>query len=120
MHYLRYDIAKTPIFLNESGIKRDSTLNYANESGFRCGTCFDYEMFDHLTQQPLNLIQRPLLVMDNNFLPINNTMNFKKNINNIFKIKERCKLLNGNFTVLWHNSELYNLELKNLFLQIIN
>lgn len=120
MHYLRFDIAKTPIFLNECGIKRDSTLNYANESGFRCGTCFDYEMFDHLTQKPINLIQRPLLVMDNNFLPINNTNKFKENKNKIFKIKERCKLLNGNFTILWHNSELYNLELKNLFLEIIN
>jgi len=120
MHYLRYDISKTPNFLSQNGIKRDSSLNYANESGFRCGTCFDYQMFDHLSQRQLNLIQRPLLVMDNNFLPINNSKNFESKINNIFKIKERCKLVNGNFTVLWHNSELYNLELKNLFLEIIN
>jgi hypothetical protein len=120
MHYLRYDISKTPISLYLNGINRDSSLNYANESGFRCGTCFDYEMFDHISQKSLNLIQMPLIVMDNNFLPINCNINFQDKIENIKKIKERCKKLNGNFTILWHNSELYNLQLKNLFLSLIS
>lgn len=120
MHYLRFDIKTTPIILHENNINRDSSLNFSLESGFRCGTCFDYLMFDHNRQTQLSLIQRPLLVMDNNFLPINDKPDFLKKIDKVFKIKRYCKAVGGNFTVLWHNSELHNSSLRKLFIDVIN
>jgi hypothetical protein len=120
MHYLRFDIKTTPIILHKNNINRDSSLNFSLESGFRCGTCFDYFMFDHNRQTQLTLIQRPLLVMDNNFLPINDTIDFSQKIEKVFKIKKYCKAVGGNFTILWHNSELYNSSLRKLFIDVIN
>lgn len=120
MHYLRFDIKNTPQILSECGVKRDSSLNFSSESGFRCGTCFDYPMFDHYKQMELSLIQRPLLIMDNNFLPLDSSELFLHKIQNVFKIKDNCKAVGGNFTVLWHNSELYNLKLRELFLKVIS
>ncbi len=120
MHYLRFDIKNTPQILSECGIKRDSSLNFSLESGFRCGTCFDYPMFDHYKQLELSLIQRPLLIMDNNFLPFDNSQLFLNKIQNVFKVKENCKAVGGNLTVLWHNSELYDLRLRELFLKVIS
>jgi hypothetical protein len=120
MHYLRFDIKNTSQMLSDCGVKRDSSLNFSLESGFRCGTCFDYPMFDHYKQIELFLIQRPLLIMDNNFLPLDSSQLFLHKIQNVFKIKENCKAVGGNFTVLWHNSELYNLKLRELFLRVIS
>lgn len=120
MHYLRFDIKNTPKILSECGVKRDSSLNFSLESGFRCGTCFDYPMFDHFKQMELLLIQRPLLVMDNNFLPFDESQLFEYKIQSVFKIKEYCKAVGGNFTVLWHNSELYNSTTREIFLKVIS
>lgn len=120
MHYLRYDVRTTMNYLSQCGVKNDSTLNYANESGFRCGTCFDYVYFDHGLQKNLGIIERPLIVMDNNFIDEIDELNYLHILNNINELKQRCKSVGGNFTVLWHNSELYNNFLKKIFLDIIS
>jgi hypothetical protein len=120
MHYLRFSIKYTCKFLSTSGISRDSTLNFAEESGFRCGTCFDYIFFDHLTQSELNILERPLIVMDNNFISTSHKFNIKNGINNAKILKERCRKVSGNFTILWHNSELHNEQLKKAFIECIS
>jgi hypothetical protein len=119
MHYLRFNIKNTMKFLSQNSVKRDSSLNYADESGFRCGTCFDYIYFDHSSQIELNIIERPLIVMDNNFIEKIRDIDFNSYVNRVYLLKERCKALSGNFTILWHNSELYNLKLKNIFSQLL-
>jgi hypothetical protein len=120
MHYLRFNIKNTMKYLGQNSVFRDSTLNYANKSGFRCGTCFDYIFFDHGGQMKLNVLQRPLILMDNNFIDNIKNEDFESEIKRINLLKDRCKAVNGNFTVLWHNSELHNDDLKRIFLNCIS
>ena len=40
---------------------------------------------------------------------------------NLFvNLKKSCQIVGGNFTLLWHNSELYNDELKMFYKNIVN
>ena len=48
MHYLRWNPINTLRLLDEIGVDHDSSLGYADSAGFRCGTCFEYQGFDHI------------------------------------------------------------------------
>ncbi|MEP6792831.1 MAG: polysaccharide deacetylase family protein, partial [Saprospiraceae bacterium] len=66
-HYLRFEVPDTWRCLSEAGIKTDSTLGYAAEPGFRCGTSKPFPVFDIHERKELPLIERPLLIMDVSF-----------------------------------------------------
>ena len=50
--------------LDDAGMAYDTTLNYADRSGFRCGTCFEYPAFNTVNQQPMQIRVRPLIAME--------------------------------------------------------
>ncbi|HXR80346.1 MAG TPA: polysaccharide deacetylase family protein, partial [Saprospiraceae bacterium] len=66
-HYLRYSVSATARYLVDASIKEDSTLGYAAEPGFRCGTSKPFPIFDIALQKTLPLLERPLLIMDVSF-----------------------------------------------------
>src|SRR5690606_37053476 len=45
MHSLRWSHPTTLQAWNDAGMSYDSTLGYADQPGFRCGTCHDYTGF---------------------------------------------------------------------------
>ena len=65
-------------------------------------------MFDPVEQRQLQLIQRPLIVMecsviDSHYLDLAYT----RDSLSIFQLlKQRCQFVGGKFTLLWHNSHL--------------
>jgi hypothetical protein len=63
-HILRFDIIKTPKLLERVGIEMDFTLGYSSHIGFRCGTGFDFNLWDLENWLPLKINERPLIVMD--------------------------------------------------------
>ena len=101
-HYLRFNIPNTWQIWEENNMEWDSTLGYSDITGFRCGCCYEFSVFNVVTRKQLKLKEYPLLIMDvalfNQGL---STENAKKNIN---IIKENVKKFNGNFVFLWHNS----------------
>lgn len=106
MHYLRWQHPYTLQAWEDAGMAYDSTLSYADRPGFRCGTCYEYPAFNHETQQILNLRIRPLIAMecsiiDDAYLGLGYS---KKAKNKFFELKDKCKKVNGCFTLLWHNS----------------
>jgi hypothetical protein len=108
-HYLRFSVKNTWAIWENNEMKVDSTLNYAEKEGFRCGTGDEYTLFDVINRKKLNLKERPLIFMDANHLP-----SYQPNIDTDLSIKKIESLIsvsqkyNMDFTVLFHNSIFHN------------
>jgi hypothetical protein len=63
-HYLRWSTPETASNLEKAGISYDTTLGFADQPGYRCGTCFEYPMYDLIEGRPLRLWQYPLILME--------------------------------------------------------
>lgn len=103
-HYLRFEAPVTWQVWEDNGMEWDSTLCYAEKEGFRCGTCYDYSVFNFLTRKKLALKEKPLIVMDNSFIAYQaevtpNGMSIK-----LQALINKCRKYNGCFVLLWHNS----------------
>lgn len=108
-HYLRFALPETWRRLHAAGIEEDSTLGYAAEPGFRCGTCKPYPVFDIQTREPLSLIERPLIIMDVSLRMYKN-LSIDDSILLCENIKAQVKKHNGEFVILWHNSSLSRID----------
>lgn len=102
-HFLRFENPKTWQILNGNNIKTDSTLGYTTDIGFRCGTCYDYSVFDIIKRRKLNLKEYPLIVMDTALANSSNRDKdtFLKEFEGIYKT---VKSFSGNFVFLWHQN----------------
>jgi peptidoglycan/xylan/chitin deacetylase (PgdA/CDA1 family) len=121
MHYLRWQWPTTAYGWEQAGFHYDTTLSYSDRPGFRCGTCHPYQMFDPIAQQPLRLIQRPLIVMECSVIShLYLGLGYGPASLAVFqKLKQRCEAVGGNFTLLWHNSHFLKPEDFHLFQRVI-
>ncbi len=121
MHFLRWQWPTTAHGWEQAGFHYDTTLSYADRPGFRCGTCHAYPMFDPLAQRQLQLIQRPLVVMEcsviaERYLGLGYG---PAALALIQKLQQRCRAVDGEFTLLWHNSHFTHLEHLSFYKTII-
>lgn len=109
-HYLRWRNPDTWQNWADAGLAYDSTLGFADESGFRCGVCYEYPVFNLRTRQRLPLRERPLIVMDATLLGDldrpGGSLSPSEAVAFIVKLWERCARFDGDFTLLWHNTWL--------------
>lgn len=120
-HYLRWDPTITGIALNDAGIVYDSTLADPFRAGFRCGTCREFTMFDVVSRTVLNVIERPLVLMESSVIA-RRYMNLgysDQALSTMKRIKQICYQFGGSFTLLWHNSHLLTDEDKRFYLELI-
>ncbi|MCK4644406.1 hypothetical protein KAU32_12315 [bacterium] len=66
-HYLRTDI-KVLRALEQAGIEYDSSLAFAQMSGYRNGVSFPFKMYDIEKEASMNMWQIPLTSMDQSFI----------------------------------------------------
>lgn len=95
-----YNILKTPSIHNKS-VVYDSTLGFADNIGFRRGTCFPFKIFEIHTDSMLDTWELPLNVMEvtlKGYLGLTPSVAFEKVMEVIQKIEEH----QGVFTLLWH------------------
>ncbi len=104
-HFLRFAVPESWRHLSDAGITEDSTLGYAAEPGFRCGTCKSYPVFDIHQRKELPLLERPLLIMDVS-LRFYKKLSIAESIALCEKIKSEVKKHHGEFVFIWHNSTL--------------
>ena len=102
-HYLRFEVPTTWQIWEDSGMKWDSTLSYADKEGFRCGVCYEYSVFNFLTRQKLKLKEKPLIVMEASFTIYQSHLDLDEILKNIKEIIDLVKTYNGEFVFLWHN-----------------
>ena len=108
-HYLRFAVPDTWKYLADAGIAEDSTLGYAAEPGFRCGTSKPFPVFDIHQREQLPLIERPLLIMDVSFR-MYKKLSIQESIALCENIKAQVKKHNGEMVILWHNSSLSEID----------
>ena len=121
MHYLRWHTPNTLRMWGDSNASYDSTLGYADEPGFRCGTCHDYPAFDALKQEEIDIIIRPLIAMEISVISAQylDLGTGQVALDKFLSLKNECRKVNGNFTLLWHNSRLPDIATKNLYESIL-
>ena len=102
-HYLRFEVPATWQMLEQTGIKTDSTLYYPGFPGFRCGTCYEYPVFDVIRKKELDLTEQPLLLMDRCLLN-KTTDEVSFTVKNLV---EKTRKYEGTFVFLWHNRNFH-------------
>lgn len=115
-HYLRFYQPETARALEFAGVDVDSTMYYAESPGFRSGCCYEYKYFDLLLGRALDLVESPMILMDSSIIDGGYLdVSYDEKINIIDGLKKTCEYYNGQFVVLWHNSNLASEENRGLF-----
>ena len=118
MHYLRWKTTDTLVILNNAGIKKDTTLGYADYCGFRCGTSHTYQGYDLLHRKILNIMVQPLIIMDGTLFGYMK-LNHEQAHNISMDLKKKCQKMKGQFNILWHNSYLRDQQHKEFYQSLI-
>jgi hypothetical protein len=121
MHFLRWEHPQTLTYCNNAGMSYDSTLGFSDLPGFRCGTCFEYPAFDPVKMENLSIRIRPLIVMDctvtaDRYMKLGLDQAAQK----IIELKDRCREVGGQFTILWHNTELADEKSRELYESVLS
>ncbi len=107
-HYLRIRVPETFLILDEIGFKRDFSLGYAGMYGFRASTCHHFRFYDLENDKVLKIKVHPTIVMDG-------TLNFylkmkpEEALRVGKELVDKCRAVNGEFVMLWHNNSVTNL-----------
>jgi hypothetical protein len=120
-HFLRFQNPKTWQIWNDSGLKIDSTIGFYSTIGFRAGICCEYPVFNVETGKVLDLLERPLVLMDTALRREADTQ--EEFLLKAFEIINTVKKYKGDFVLLWHNNNLSGNEWNNwdkVYLEIVN
>lgn len=108
-HYLRFTLPHTFHILERLGIKEEYSMGFADQPGFRAGTCSPFNFYNLKAEQETSIKIFPLILMDvtlSHYLHLNK----EEAINHCKKFIERVKKVNGCFISLWHNSSFSSLN----------
>jgi len=115
-HYLRWSADTTWQVWEDAGLAYDSTLTFPETVGFRCGTCFEYPVFNLRTRRTLRLRERPLAVMETTMFSENYMkLSAGDALDTIGRISATCRRFGGRFTMLWHNDSLTESREKRMY-----
>ena len=120
-HYLRWRMDGTAHALNSVELAYDSTLGFPDIAGFRCGTCHTFPIFDLFRSEQLSLWERPLVLMEVTVTsPTYLNHGHGDDARNLMmNLRESCRHFGGEFSVLWHNSNLVDPEARELYKALI-
>jgi hypothetical protein len=117
-HYLRW-CPDTWRDWEDLGLAYDSTVGYAEQPGFRAGTCIPYRPWVLAEGREARLLEIPLIVMDVTLvgylrLPLDECLA------RVLELVTRCRQVGGVFTLLWHNQNLIEPAYSDCFPQILS
>ncbi|WP_415886964.1 polysaccharide deacetylase family protein [Neptuniibacter sp. QD37_6] len=120
-HYLMFDAAVTPDYLDSAGFQYDASGGYADCSGFRFGTSKEFSMWGWMSESKLQLKQRPLIVMECSVISDSyaGLGCGKEALDLMLGLKQESQNKGGCFTLLWHNSNLRSKEERVLFKSVL-
>ena len=121
MHFLRWETPTTLLGWDAAGMSYDSSMTYADRPGFRCGTCFEYPGFDPVENRVLGVRVRPLIAMECTVMaPRYMGLGVGSSSLAMFmRLVQACRAVGGEFTLLWHNTELEDARKKKLYEAIL-
>jgi hypothetical protein len=107
-HYLRWDSNQTPDHLDSAGYEYDTSGGFADAPGFRFGTARPFTMWSWQKKAPLRLRQQPLVLMETTLFSSQylGMGCCRESLELSLTLKQRALKFGGDFTFLWHNSNL--------------
>lgn len=117
-HYLRWENPSTWSNWDRAGLDYDATLAYADQIGFRAGTCHDFRAFHLLERRPLRLRERPFQVMDGTLFAYMG-LSPDAALAAAVALAGECRRYGGTFSVLWHNSVLLTARQKRWYERLV-
>jgi len=120
-HYLRWDARLTPGNWEKAELAYDSTLSFSDCAGFRCGTCYEYPLYDLIARRQLNVFERPLVLMESSIISKQYMgLGYSEiSLEKMLGLYERCRQFDGQFTLLWHNSHFSNPEDESFYKKLV-
>jgi hypothetical protein len=116
-HYLRW-APQTWQDWEECGLAYDSTVGYADRTGFRAGTCIPYRPWLLWQNREADLLEIPLIVME--CVPIVRMgLTRDETLHLIEGYVRTCRLVGGVSTLLWHNASLIEPSYGNLYERVL-
>ena len=105
-HFLRWRIQETTDHLEHAGFEVDASGGFADLVGFRFGTSRAFRMWSWKRLEALKLVQYPLIVMEGTLMSYMNLELETDGMELMQTLLTRCTRYGGNFSLLWHNSNL--------------
>jgi len=102
-HYLRFSAPQTWQLWEDNGMTESSTISYSGYSGFRCGICYQFPVFNFLTKKQLKLNEKPLTAMEASIAKNGSTARASLS-KYLSQSIEQVKRYEGDYVLLWHNS----------------
>ena len=102
-HYLRFDPATTPARLAAHGATLDSTLGWAETTGFRRGTTHPFRLYDLAADRPTDVWELPLALMDV-ALFVRENATAEQGREATARLLAAAHRFGGVLVVLWHNT----------------
>lgn len=101
-HFLRQFLPQTWETYIDCGLKHDYSIGYANQCGYRVGTCIPYQAFDVTAQNPLPITLHPFVIMDTALWHYQ-----KFTSDQVIELSKMLKSNQGRFhsplSAVWHN-----------------
>lgn len=107
-HFLRLKQEEVNIF-NETEIRYDSSLGFAEHIGFRHGTASPFYLYDFKKKKIGTTLEIPLIIMDRTLRsPAYMNLNCDEAKLEILKVIKESQSVNGTLTILWHNNFFFS------------
>lgn len=117
-HFLRW-APETWADWEKCGLAYDSSVGFADHTGFRAGTAIPYRPWSFEHDRALRLLEIPLIVMDVTLLQYMR-LEAAEAIEKVRRLRDSCALAGGVFTLLWHNSAPLDAAYRRIYAPILN
>ena len=104
-HFLRLQLPKSYRILQHAGIRRDYSMGFADQTGFRAGITSEYPFYDLERDQETTLLIHPFCVMDTT-LQKYMKLTPEEAIEQYKMLIEKVRKVNGTFCCIIHNQNL--------------
>ncbi len=111
-HFLQFQSPHTWQIWDEWDMDWDSSLAYDDVTGFRCGTCYPFHVFNFLSRKKLKLKEKPLIVMDKALITEYKDQSPEVLLKQAKRLVDEVNRHRGEFVLLWHNSSFHTKEWK--------
>lgn len=116
-HYLRWNPDMWLDYEN-CGLAYDSSVAFAEQVGFKAGTCLPYHPWLFALNRPADLMEIPLVVMDRTLLSYMG-LNKAQALQTVQTLMDRCQMVGGVFTIVWHNDVFLDPFYRDVYLNLL-
>ena len=108
-HFLKLEFPTTYRSLIEADVAEDYSLGYAEDIGFRAGTCTPINFYDLDEELERNLLILPFQIMESTLMYYKKLKSYEV-LDYVKPIIDEVKAVNGTLISLWHNESLSDEE----------